>query len=261
MIYDTEEYKNAKFNEFIDCLCSKCQKYIPRKKPDIYISIRDGTLETWKCKNCRKPGGNVIVKLGASKDSCKLCRDKQPTVLTRQKRNIVPKFNTQNCIVCGVEFLKTKWSNRLTCSDDCFRKHIRSVMLKRSEDPSYVPVGGRSKRSYFKNKSGIDVYCQSTYERDMCQILDNLNLNWCRGNKYFKYVDQIGKERKYFPDFYVKDYDCYIETKGYLDECGKHKLTAANVPRLILVLSTYQGGDWDVIKTDNNLLLEKMKQF
>lgn len=35
-----------------------------------------------------------------------------------------------------------------------------------------------------------------------------------------------GKARKYYPDFYLKDYDKYIEVKGYLTQATIDKMDA-----------------------------------
>ena len=54
------------------------------------------------------------------------------------------------------------------------------------------------------------------------KYLDSINVIWARPTERFTYINLIGKESTYKPDFYVKDWDSYIEVKGYetdLDKC------------------------------------------
>ena len=56
----------------------------------------------------------------------------------------------------------------------------------------------------------------------MAQLLDNLSIKWCRPG--FLYWNN--KENKYFPDFYLEDYDLYIDPKNpYKLEGDRTKLT------------------------------------
>ena len=46
-------------------------------------------------------------------------------------------------------------------------------------------------------------------------LLDEHNINWIKNtSKAFPYVDENGKNRKYYPDFYLPDYDWWVEIKG-----------------------------------------------
>ena len=54
-----------------------------------------------------------------------------------------------------------------------------------------------------------------SWELKVAKWLDNHNINWTNIiNVPFKYMWE-GKERNYFPDFYLYDLDLYIEVKGY----------------------------------------------
>ena len=43
--------------------------------------------------------------------------------------------------------------------------------------------------------------------------MDEQKINWCKSKEHFTYIFEE-KEHEYFPDFYLKDYDLFIEVKG-----------------------------------------------
>lgn len=56
----------------------------------------------------------------------------------------------------------------------------------------------------------------------VCKYLDELKVKWVRNKKRFNYINLNNKKSTYCPDFYIEDWDSYIEVKGYktkLDEC------------------------------------------
>ena len=57
-------------------------------------------------------------------------------------------------------------------------------------------------------------YADSSWEVYMMEYFDANEIIFERKCGYFKYTFQ-GKERKYFPDFFLPEYDIYVEVKGY----------------------------------------------
>lgn len=82
-----------------------------------------------------------------------------------------------------------------------------------------------SKQSKYKCKDGKTVLMDSTWETAMANRLDELNVKWKRDKSIkLKYLSKSGRKRNYIPDFYLPDYDIYIEVKGYWTEAAKHKM-------------------------------------
>ena len=52
------------------------------------------------------------------------------------------------------------------------------------------------------------------WELKFAQYLDNHNIKWERPKKMFNYIFE-NENHKYLPDFYLPDYNLYIEIKGY----------------------------------------------
>lgn len=58
-----------------------------------------------------------------------------------------------------------------------------------------------------------DICFDSNWELEFAKYLDKKHINWTRPNKGFQYF--INNEKHfYYPDFYLNDYDLYIEIKG-----------------------------------------------
>jgi len=68
----------------------------------------------------------------------------------------------------------------------------------------------------------------SSWEIAFAKKLDELNILWDRNKSYkFPYIAKDGKHRNYHPDFYLIDYDCFIEIKGYWTEEIRHKVDSS----------------------------------
>ena len=43
--------------------------------------------------------------------------------------------------------------------------------------------------------------------------MDSKKIHWCKSKEHFTYIFEQ-REHEYFPDFYLKDHDLFIEVKG-----------------------------------------------
>jgi hypothetical protein len=90
--------------------------------------------------------------------------------------------------------------------------HTEETKRKISEKLSINNKGGRSK---WYVVSGQKV--QGTWERDIAIKLDELGVKWKKlktNHDILKYI--MGeKEKSYTPDFYLPDFDVFLEIKGY----------------------------------------------
>ena len=64
------------------------------------------------------------------------------------------------------------------------------------------------------NKWGESCKLQGTWELKVAMFFDENNIRWNKNLIGYKYIHQ-NKERLYFPDFFLKEYNLYIEVKGY----------------------------------------------
>ena len=82
-----------------------------------------------------------------------------------------------------------------------------------------------SKKSNYTKLDGSIVSMDSTWEVIMATKLDELGVAWKRDkNMKLSYKTRGGRKKNYIPDFYLVDYDIYIEVKGYWTDAAKHKM-------------------------------------
>lgn len=83
---------------------------------------------------------------------------------------------------------------------------LKNLSIKQSLNNS----GGRCK---WYEVSGIKV--QGTWERNIAEKFNELNVKWEKVKTYpLEYVKN-NKIKRYSPDFYLPDFDLYLEIKGY----------------------------------------------
>lgn len=82
-----------------------------------------------------------------------------------------------------------------------------------------------SKQSTYTKADGTEVIMDSTWETKLAILLDRLEIKWDRGNHLvLDYQTPRGRKRKYIPDFYLPDYDIYVEVKGYWTDAARLKV-------------------------------------
>jgi len=100
---------------------------------------------------------------------------------------------------------------------------------------------------------GREVQMDSTWEVAMAQRLEELGVTWVRDNTLkLEYLTRAGRKRKYIPDFYLPDYDLYIEVKGYWTDAARYKMKSVQErnPVRILILETLA----EIMSTDLEMI-------
>ena len=62
-------------------------------------------------------------------------------------------------------------------------------------------------------KDGTIVNLDSSYERKLAKLFDDNNIRWIRP-KPLDWYSTDGIKHHYFPDFYLVDYDVYLDPKN-----------------------------------------------
>lgn len=119
------------------------------------------------------------------------------------------KHKTESLIKIGLKS-KERWK------DKHFIKKIKN---------SYPDRSGRKNSMFGKQTHGKrdkynDIYFRSSWEINFAKFLDLSNVKW----KYESKTFDLGNTT-YTPDFYLPEFDCYIEIKGYwrTDALNKYK--------------------------------------
>ena len=79
----------------------------------------------------------------------------------------------------------------------------------------------------------------SSWEEALAMRLDELDINWLRPDP-MKWVDADGLDHNYFPDFYLPDFDIYLDPKNpQAFRVQKHKIDCLQeqIPNLVFLTS------------------------
>ena len=141
--------------------------------------------------------------------------------LTKETDSRIAKYS--NTFKENIKSGKTKTNKGIKLSENG-KKNISLGMQKAVREGRHVTArpGGICKIFKRKDSSGKEVHIQGSWEMKFVEFLDSKKIYWTRNKIGFKYIFEF-KERIYFPDFYLKDYDQYIEVKGYETEKDREK--------------------------------------
>ena len=106
-------------------------------------------------------------------------------------------------------------------------KGIRKAIIEHPESYSSCNVNGRVKVFDY---NGIKL--DGKWEVEVAKYLDNNKILWKRPDVGIEYFWN-GKIHLYFPDFYLPEFDTYIEVKGLVRERDYHKWE--NIKNLIVI--------------------------
>lgn len=110
------------------------------------------------------------------------------------------------CQVCHKD---TNTKYRKTCSKACYS----SLVIQNSRSNPNCGGQKHTHRSKIINIKGEVFAAESSYEVRLADILNRLEVHWVRP-KFFWYEDETGSTRRYYPDFYLPDYDIYLDPKN-----------------------------------------------
>jgi len=121
----------------------------------------------------------------------------------RQGRILVPRLN-KKCQRCGKNFETTRWQNHQYCGTNCAIKDVGSR-----------PTSPKAVRAISGIRPDIhpSMYFYSRWEANFARILNLLKIKWVFQPEAFDL-----KFQKYTPDFYLPEYDLYVEIKNFLSD-------------------------------------------
>lgn len=211
-----------------------------------------------KCENC---GNEHNETYGSGRFCSKKCAKGFSTKAKRSLINeIVSKkllkrdYVKRNCPICEKEFITWGKKNKICCSKSCAttkRNNLPENKIKSSNIAKKYFNGNRNSYAHGWYNSPIagKVFLESSYELKVAEELDKNNIQWIRP-KYFYWINEKNETKRYFPDFYLIDYNVYLDPKNnFLINQDKDKIKRVieqnNIKILVLDKNTLT---WNNIK-------------
>lgn len=98
-----------------------------------------------------------------------------------------------------------------------------SKKMKERYDSGWECVAGRCPKYNYSSPIAGDIKVDGSWELTFCQYADKVGLTWRRNLDRFVYIKPDGKKSTYQPDFYVAEWNSYVEVKGYETELDRAK--------------------------------------
>ena len=89
------------------------------------------------------------------------------------------------------------------------KEKIKNTIKKNIENNNWHLSFSKSRTFEYKG-----IKFQGSWEVEFAKYLDNKNVKWERPHKTYKYIFE-NENHRYLPDFYLPEYNLYIEIKGY----------------------------------------------
>lgn len=240
--------------------CPKCHRAIRNNNYERHVKVCDGLIhetqslcEQWKqgdvyvCPYCSKTfsGQGIcthIINKHTQKGQERVKRNYQNLVnktegrvwnkgLTKETDERIQK----RCQVRKEKYLRGEFQGYWKG-----KKHSEEQKRKISLKMSILNKGGKCKWYEFE---GVKV--QGTWELNIVKKLQEFGIKWNKiktNSHTMQYFDDNNKQHSYTPDFYLKEYDVYLEIKGFWWGNDKRKME--------IVMSTHPNKKIVIVEKD-----------
>lgn len=154
----------------------------------------------------------------------------------------------------------TSWNKGLTKDDtpqlarsEDLRAHLKKVVTGLASTPEkeiercnkirlkineryksgWESTAGRCKKYDYTSPIAGNIKVDGTWELRVARYFDSLGVVWKRNKTRFSYIKPDGTPSTYQPDFFIEDWNTYLEIKGYETELDRCKWAQFNEPLLV----------------------------
>lgn len=213
--------KNAKIDDYNNNpkLCIICNNKVPYN-----MSKKDVCSKSCSAKNGNQK--RILAGYTISDENKKRMRDIAITRGARGKRVTPIKL----CAFCNNWF---ESRSHQTCSVTCKKQLLSKYAFERKLGHN----GQRSgKLTMMEDSFKRVVRLESSYELKMANILNSLKIKWTRPSPLY-YTDNEQKLHRYYPDFYLSDFDIYLDPKNkYLITLDQDKINRAAIQNNVQIV-------------------------
>ena len=173
---------------------------------------------------CSRKCANSRVFSDETKEKKRTLNKKYYTSLSDQaKKQRVDHLREINPSIAGGPFTKIKLSNCSHCGKEYWMNNAKGNFSTTCSDECFLAVK-RKNRAGSKTVYNGEMY-DSKWESQLAEWFDKTNISYERPKHSIPWVDSTGKQRKYFPDFYLPAIDLYVDPKNkFCIEDQKEKL-------------------------------------
>lgn len=129
-------------------------------------------------------------------------------------------------------------ATKLANGTNTFSPEAYKIVCEANRKASHQRVCKRT--HIFIDKNDREFKFDSSWEDALAIRLDELNIAWDRP-KPIKYLAEDGKERNYFPDFYLPEFDLYLDPKNlFVEKQQKYKLDVVSKQINLIILHSIE---------------------
>lgn len=224
-----QEFANHRKNCMRNTVCKvyklKCKKC--NKEYELSITPYQFKKGNYR-KHCSRSCANSHIQTGKQNDSR---RERIREYCLKVGKNFLADIpiEVRKCKYCEKEFKVKKVSKKKYCSISCGSKYMASQdgfsdFMKNIAKEGKCGGHTSKKSTYYKREDGTSIYLQSSYEVTVAESLDKNDIKWTRP-QCIVWIDELGEEHRYYPDFYLPKYDIYLDPKNsYLRKKDEAKI-------------------------------------
>jgi hypothetical protein len=247
MRFNVNEFENSTYKDLVSVLCDGCDNTFGMKYSCLKYRLthkqNSKCFCSAECKsqyrtrlrvsvNCIECGDIFPRPISGSYSSQQYCSKSCAATANnknrpkKEKEIRTPRNFTRYELICN------------ECNEPFFvincQKNLRKFCSQRCAGKNnYHPDSTKATRCFYN-----DVQLDSGAELVFAQLLDKHQIKWIKNQyKFFTFKDKENKERKYFPDFYLPDYDQWVEIKGKRYVRDDDPLRLAAVGNIELIMS------------------------
>lgn len=130
------------------------------------------------------------------------------------------------------ETLKKLAESHKKYRDSLTQEEKHEIAMKAARTRALNGSGSTTENTYSNCKQGfrndIGCYFRSSWEANFARILDYCNIKWEYEYERFVFPYSVDGVLSYQPDFYLPEYDSWIEIKGWMDYKSQLRLKMFN---------------------------------
>jgi hypothetical protein len=212
-------YSDDKMNTktYVFTQCDKCSKE-QRRKNKKYEDLKKNPA--WIMDYCEPCWASIRQKTPQAKEtmskSITSMIKNNPEWILRNSESKKGKINLgENNGMKSIEARKKVSSTRKEMMKNGLSEQISKQMKSAWENGKFDGVKvGRSKWYHYKHTNGNVYKVQGRYEYHFIEWLDKNSMQFKCHPGRIKYVDSNGDFHSYFPDFFIYNWNCYVEIKN-----------------------------------------------